>query len=50
MVSSDSGPGKANNPVWSNDGQRILVNELPPTEQNMIGAKLIQNWMSALVQ
>ena len=98
MVSSDSGPGKANNPVWSNDGrelfylrgsaivvvpvtgdsslsfgqpkslfsvsfttananfavsndgQRILVNELPPAKLNMIGARLIQNWVSALEQ
>jgi len=31
-----------------NDSQRILVNELPPTAQNMIGARLIQNWVSAL--
>ncbi|MDX2472847.1 MAG: protein kinase [Candidatus Krumholzibacteria bacterium] len=30
------------------DGQRILTNELPPTEQDMIGARLIQNWVSAL--
>jgi len=31
-----------------NDGQRILTNELPPTEQDMVGARLIQNWVSAL--
>ncbi len=30
------------------DGQRILTNELPPTEQDMVGARLIQNWVSAL--
>ncbi len=30
------------------DGQRILTNELPPTDQSKIGARLIQNWMSAL--
>ena len=32
----------------SEDGQRILTNELPPTDQSKIGARLIQNWMSAL--
>jgi len=34
--------------VVNNDGQRILTNELPPTEQDMVGARLIQNWVSAL--
>jgi dipeptidyl aminopeptidase/acylaminoacyl peptidase len=34
----------------SSDGQRILTNELPPTDQNKIGAGLIQNWMAALVR
>ena len=31
-----------------NEGQRILTNELPPTDQSKIGARLIQNWVSAL--
>jgi eukaryotic-like serine/threonine-protein kinase len=34
----------------SPDGQRILTNELPPADQSMIGARLIQNWTSALEQ
>ena len=34
----------------SADGQRILVNELPPTEKNLIGARLIQNWVSMVEQ
>jgi Tol biopolymer transport system component/tRNA A-37 threonylcarbamoyl transferase component Bud32 len=34
----------------SPDGQRILTNELPPADLSMIGARLIQNWMSALTR
>jgi len=32
----------------SNDGQRILTNELPPSDRSKIGARLIQNWTAAL--
>jgi Tol biopolymer transport system component len=32
----------------SADGQRILTNELPPTDQSKLGAGLIQNWPRAL--
>ena len=32
----------------SADGERILTNELPPTAQDKIGARLIQNWVSVL--
>ncbi|MGD8413568.1 MAG: hypothetical protein PVF33_05020, partial [Candidatus Latescibacterota bacterium] len=32
----------------SNDGQRILTNELPPVDPSKIGARLIQNWTAAL--
>ena len=32
----------------SKDGQQILTNELPPTDQSRIGARLILNWTSAL--
>lgn len=28
----------------SNDGQRILTNELPPVDPSKVGARLIQNW------
>jgi len=34
----------------SGDGQRILTNEIPPTDQDKIGARLIQNWVSGLSQ
>jgi Tol biopolymer transport system component len=34
----------------SDDGQRILTNELPPTDQSKIGAGLILNWPRALKQ
>jgi eukaryotic-like serine/threonine-protein kinase len=34
----------------SNDGQRILTNELPPADQSRIGARLILNWTSALIR
>ena len=30
------------------DGQRILTNEFPPTNQSKIGARLIQNWTAGL--
>jgi len=32
----------------SSDGQQILTNELPPADPAKIGARLIQNWTSAL--
>ena len=32
----------------SKDGQRILTNELPPTDRSNAGARLIQNWTAAL--
>jgi hypothetical protein len=32
----------------SEDGQRILTNELPPVDPSKIGARLIQNWTAAL--
>jgi hypothetical protein len=32
----------------SQDGQRILTNELPPADQSKVGALLIQNWSAAL--
>jgi Tol biopolymer transport system component len=32
----------------SGDGQRILTNDLPPTNQNKIGARLIQNWLGVI--
>ena len=32
----------------SNDGQRILTNELPPADPNKVGARLVQNWIQAL--
>jgi Tol biopolymer transport system component len=38
----------ANGYTVSVDGQSILTNELPPTEQDMIGASLIQNWARVL--
>jgi serine/threonine protein kinase/Tol biopolymer transport system component len=34
----------------STDGQQILTNELPPTDQSRIGARLILNWSSALTR
>jgi len=34
----------------SRDGQRILTVELPPTNQDKIGARLIQNWVAALAR
>jgi len=41
-----------NSPQYSvsEDGQRILTNELPPADQSKIGASLIQNWPRALKQ
>ena len=36
--------------VPSEDGQRILTNEFPPTDQDKIGARLIQNWASGLAR
>jgi len=32
----------------SEDGQRILTNELPPADRSKVGARLIQNWTAAL--
>jgi serine/threonine protein kinase/WD40 repeat protein len=32
----------------SEDGQRVLTNELPPADPSEIGARLIQNWTAAL--
>lgn len=32
----------------SEDGQRILTNELPPADPSKLGARLIQNWTAAL--
>lgn len=32
----------------SNDGERFLTNELPPTDPRNVGARLIQNWPAAL--
>jgi hypothetical protein len=32
----------------SNDGQRILTNELPPVDPSKVGARLVQNWTAAL--
>jgi len=32
----------------SKDGQRILTNELPPSDPSKVGARLIQNWPRAL--
>ncbi len=34
--------------TMSNDGQRILANELPPTDPSKVGARLIQNWVTKL--
>ena len=34
----------------SEDGQKILTNEFPPTDQEKIGARLIQNWASGLAR
>ncbi len=34
----------------SGDGQRILTNEIPPTDQDKIGARLIQNWTASLAR
>jgi hypothetical protein len=34
----------------SEDGQRILTNELPPADPSKIGASLVQNWPRALKQ
>jgi Tol biopolymer transport system component len=40
--------GVANAYAVSSDGQRILTNELPPSDRSKIGARLIQNWTVAL--
>jgi hypothetical protein len=34
----------------SEDGQRILTNELPAADPSKIGARLIQNWPRSLRQ
>jgi Tol biopolymer transport system component len=34
----------------SEDGQRILTNELPPADPSKVGARLIQNWTQALAR
>jgi Tol biopolymer transport system component len=34
----------------SEDGQRILANELPPTDPGKVGARLIQNWTASLAR
>ena len=34
----------------SEDGQRILTNELPPADQSNAGARLIQNWPAELAR
>jgi len=34
----------------SEDGQRILTNEFPPTNQSKIGARLILNWTAGLAR
>jgi Tol biopolymer transport system component len=34
----------------SENGQRILTNELPPADQSKVGARLIQNWTRALAR
>jgi len=44
---SRSGEGSAL--VVTDNGQRILCNELPPTAPGESGARLIQNWSTALV-
>jgi len=33
----------------SDDAQRILTNELPPTDPSNVGASLIQNWSALLL-
>ncbi len=40
--------GAGSNYVVAQDGERILTNELPPTDPSMSGARLIQNWSAAL--
>jgi hypothetical protein len=34
----------------SEDGQRILTNELPPVDPRNLGASLVQNWTTQLEQ
>jgi Tol biopolymer transport system component len=40
--------GIAANLAVTDKGQRILTNELPPADPSMSGARLIQNWSTAL--
>ena len=47
-VNVKSGFGEAM--VVTDGGQRLLINELPPTDPSKAGARLIQNWSAALAE
>ncbi|MDB4324706.1 serine/threonine-protein kinase [bacterium] len=42
--------GGANGIVVTDNGQRILTNELPPADPNKAGARLIQNWATSVTR